>query len=56
MSLSRIYTMWCDGCGTWHEGSQDCYAKRVRASVKVDGWKRKDNKDYCPRCAEKMSI
>jgi len=56
MSITREYTLWCDKCRCWSEGTQDCYVKRVRQSAKEQGWKHKDKKDYCPDCAKELKL
>jgi hypothetical protein len=56
MSMTRMFTIKCDGCGNDgdDEGLYGPYSSDVREDAQGYGW-RIGNKDYCPDCVAKMS-
>jgi hypothetical protein len=57
MSLTRVITVHCDGCGAWdytssgstNDAAQNFAKRQRRGWVKVGSGR--DRQDYCPRCA-----
>lgn len=53
MTVAVHRTVFCDGCGAWHEYLDARTAAAARRSAVKAGWKCRDGKDLCRACAKK---
>ena len=49
MSIAKDIWIKCDDCGDMQFASHT--AKQARLDAGENGWVRRNNKDFCPRCA-----
>lgn len=61
MSITRVTSIHCDGCGVWVYVDIDDTASSLRRYLKRHGWrinvKRDDGfvQDFCPHCLHKIA-
>lgn len=53
MTVAKTVSLWCDApeCSTadaWNLSRDYSTATEVRRAARLDGWTRRDGKDYCP--------
>lgn len=51
MSLVRTVNLRCDECGTKTQSDRYDRARELREDFRLDGWRRRGGKDYCPKHA-----
>lgn len=56
MSITITKTLVCDGCYTWvYETTDESAAAEMRLwAARMENWTHKRNKDYCPKCTERL--
>lgn len=63
MSIHRLTLLYCDGENCPRDDDREQVPFDInglgtgadqRSAAKEDGWIRRNGKDYCPKCAERM--
>lgn len=49
MTVHRLVTLTCDGCGEVFDPGCVETVEKARFEAEVDGWHLRNGKDYCPR-------
>jgi hypothetical protein len=54
MSVTRISSIHCDGCGVWHYGNIGESMAEVRRGLRRIGWavSLPGGRDLCPKCRQ----
>lgn len=55
MTASRLWTVFCNGCGQWENAGIDHTAKSARQGLRGRGWwlALPGGRDLCPNCVAK---